>query len=102
MTDTLPLTIDRGEADSDRNPMFVLERIGNVNCGTCGIDVEDFPNEVRGWMGNNHRPAVVFQADIHCATCQPYSYDDHTLELLHTLTGEAVTYDEWWNGGKGN
>lgn len=92
----MPLTIDRGDADSDRNPMFVLERLGNldyVTCDGCGRDLTDFPNDVRGWIGGNYRPAAIYRAAVWCSDCQPYSYDDHTLELLDTLTGVAVSED---------
>lgn len=91
MTHNMPLTIDRADADSDRNPMFVLERIDNETfCDGCGMRIHDFPNDVRGWMDGNYRPAVIYQAAVWCANCQPYSYDDHTLALLTTVDGEEI------------
>ena len=77
--------------DSGDHPAFVLENVSenDTYCGQCGRNGEDFPNAVKGWTGNNYRPAVMFQADIYCAYCHPYSYDDHTGERVTTIDGEV-------------
>lgn len=76
--------------DSGDHPAFVLEDIRNdAYCGQCGKPAVEWPNEVRGWIGGNYRPAVVFCADLYCATCQPHSFDDFSGERVLTVTGEV-------------
>ena len=75
--------------DSYDYPKAVLESDDEEDtvCGHCGRKVEDWPQgDAPGYA-----PAALYQADLYCPDCIPYSYDETTGELVSTETGEPFT-----------
>ena len=76
--------------DSDTAPKAIFEPFDNDHsCGKCGRAIIDWPYNRGGrqYVGAN-RPAAMYRADIYCADCLPFAYDEYTGRRVLTLTGE--------------
>jgi hypothetical protein len=75
--------------DSGDYPKSVLiqgDDIADTECGQCLRPCDEWPRVSYGWGV----PAAMYAADLYCASCLPYSYDESTGCLLDTRTGYEV------------
>ncbi|KKN83832.1 hypothetical protein LCGC14_0294850 [marine sediment metagenome] len=77
--------------DSDDFPKTILVQgtsdIEHSDCGKCGKPAKDWPFE-RGYHPNS-RPGTMYQAELFCTTCFPFSYNGKTGKLVDAYTGEG-------------
>ena len=75
--------------DSDQHPKAILlqgDDIAESNCGQCGTPAKDWPHQAT--RHGDSRPGVMFQAELFCAGCRGYAFDEHTGQRVESFTGE--------------
>lgn len=78
--------------DTDEYPKAVLvqgDDVATSTCGRCFLPAEEWLHDKRFTPGGA-RPGVMYKAELLCARCCPFAYDEHTGQRVNAYNGYSL------------